>query len=58
MTHLPTLGLVIVAFPKLVPFGHGYSHFMKGCVVDMFHFPMFSFDALGRHFEFLVIFLM
>ncbi|WKS95274.1 lipoprotein signal peptidase [Riemerella columbina] len=19
-------------------FGHGYSHFMKGCVVDMFHF--------------------
>ena len=37
---------------KLVPFGHGYSHFMKGCVVDMFHFPMFSFDALGRHFEF------
>jgi lipoprotein signal peptidase len=25
---------------------------MKGCVVDMFHFPMFSFDLFGRHFEF------
>lgn len=25
---------------KLVPFGEGYSHFMKGCVVDMLHFPM------------------
>lgn len=25
---------------KMVPFGEGYSHFMKGCVVDMFHFPM------------------
>lgn len=21
-------------------FGHGYSHFLKGCVVDMFHFPL------------------
>lgn len=37
---------------NLVPFGQGYSHFMKGCVVDMFHFPMFSFDLFGRHFEF------
>lgn len=37
---------------KISEFGHGYSHFMKGCVVDMFHFPLFSFNALGRHFEF------
>ncbi|WP_018675210.1 lipoprotein signal peptidase [Riemerella columbina] len=22
----------------LTAFGHGYSHFLKGCVVDMFHF--------------------
>lgn len=28
---------------KLVPFGHGYSHFMKGCVVDMFHFGFFKY---------------
>lgn len=33
-------------------FGNGYSHFLKGCVVDMFHFPLFSFDVFGRHFEF------
>lgn len=25
---------------KVVPFGEGYSHFMKGCVVDMLHFPL------------------
>lgn len=25
---------------EVVPFGQGYSHFMKGCVVDMFHFPI------------------
>lgn len=25
---------------KLVPFQGGYSHFMKGCVVDMLHFPL------------------
>ncbi len=25
---------------KLVPFGDGYAGFMKGCVVDMFHFPL------------------
>ena len=25
---------------------------MKGWVVDMFHFPLFSFDAFGKHFEF------
>jgi hypothetical protein len=23
---------------KVVPFGEGYSHFMKGCVVDMLAF--------------------
>lgn len=37
---------------QLTAFGHGYSHFMKGCVVDMFHFPLVEFDAFGRHFEF------
>ena len=37
---------------KLTEFGAGYSHFMKGCVVDMFHFPIVEFDAFGRHFEF------
>lgn len=25
---------------KAVPFGEGYSDFMKGCVVDMLHFPL------------------
>jgi len=25
---------------QLTQFGHGYSHFMKGCVVDMLHFPL------------------
>ena len=24
----------------IVPFGEGYSHFMKGCVVDMIHFDL------------------
>lgn len=28
---------------KLVSFGHGYSSFMKGCVVDMFHFDFFKY---------------
>ncbi len=44
---------------KLVPFGEGYSHFMKGCVVDMFHFPIFDWDVPsnfpligGTHIEF------
>ncbi|SDE18522.1 lipoprotein signal peptidase [Riemerella columbipharyngis] len=37
---------------RLVPLGQGYSSFMKGCVVDMFHFPLFNFDFAGRHFEF------
>lgn len=30
---------------KLVNFGEGYSHFMKGCVVDMFHFPLVDFTV-------------
>lgn len=37
---------------KFSEFGNGYSHFMKGCVVDMFHFPLFSFNIFGKHFEF------
>lgn len=37
---------------QFTEFGNGYSHFMKGCVVDMFHFPMFSFNLFGKHFEF------
>lgn len=44
---------------KIVPLGEGYSHFMKGCVVDMFHFPMIdfwvpeSFPLIGgKHIEF------
>ena len=37
---------------KVVEFGQGYSHFMKGCVVDMLHFPLFDFTIGGRHFEF------
>lgn len=37
---------------KFSEFGNGYSHFMKGCVVDMFHFPLFSFNLFGKHFEF------
>lgn len=28
----------------LVPWGHGYGSFMYGKVVDMFYFPLFSFD--------------
>jgi signal peptidase II len=44
---------------QITPFGEGYSHFMKGCVVDMFHFPIFEFtvpDSFpiigGKHIEF------
>ncbi len=44
---------------KLVSFGEGYSHFMKGCVVDMFHFPMVDWHVPenwpmvgGKHIEF------
>lgn len=44
---------------KLTSFGNGYSHFMKGCVVDMFHFPLVDWNVPeswpligGRHLEF------
>ncbi|MEG0927645.1 lipoprotein signal peptidase [Chryseobacterium sp.] len=44
---------------KIVPFGQGYSSFMKGCVVDMFHFPLVDWyvpDSWpiigGKHLEF------
>ena len=44
---------------KVVSFGQGYSHFMKGCVVDMLHFPMVdwwvpeSWPLIGgKHLEF------
>ncbi|WP_226063378.1 lipoprotein signal peptidase [Kaistella polysaccharea] len=44
---------------KVVPFGQGYSTFMKGCVVDMLHFPLVdwyvpeSFPIIGgKHIEF------
>ena len=44
---------------ELVPFGEGYSSLMYGNVVDMFYFPLFSFDwplwmpfVGGEHFIF------
>ncbi len=44
---------------SLVPFGEGYGDFMYGNVVDMFYFPLFSFDwpawvpfVGGEHFIF------
>ncbi len=44
---------------KLTAFGQGYSHFMKGCVVDMLHFPLVdwwvpeSWPLIGgKHIEF------
>ncbi len=44
---------------SLVPFGEGYASFMYGNVVDMFYFPLFSFDwplwvpfVGGEHFIF------
>jgi len=44
---------------KVVPFGSGYSTFMKGCVVDMLHFPLVDWDVPenwpiigGIHIEF------
>ena len=44
---------------KVVPFGEGYSTFMKGCVVDMLHFPLVDWHVPpnipligGRHIEF------
>lgn len=44
---------------KFAEFGHGYSTFMKGCVVDMLHFPLVDWyvpDSWpiigGKHIEF------
>lgn len=44
---------------KLVPLGEGYSTFMKGCVVDMLHFPLVDWYVPeswpligGKHLEF------
>jgi signal peptidase II len=44
---------------KVVPFGEGYSNFMKGCVVDMLHFPLVDWHVPptipligGKHIEF------
>lgn len=44
---------------KFVSFGHGYSSFMKGCVVDMLHFPIVDWNVPsnwpligGKHLEF------
>ncbi|WP_294281874.1 lipoprotein signal peptidase [uncultured Chryseobacterium sp.] len=44
---------------KLVPIGHGYSTFMRGCVVDMLHFPLVDWNVPeswpligGKHIEF------
>ncbi|KEY18254.1 lipoprotein signal peptidase [Kaistella antarctica] len=44
---------------KTVPFGEGYSSFMKGCVVDMLHFPLVDWHVPptipligGKHIEF------
>lgn len=44
---------------KVVPFGEGYSNFMKGCVVDMLHFPLVDWWVPenwpligGKHIEF------
>ena len=44
---------------KTVPFGEGYSTFMKGCVVDMLHFPLVDWHVPptipligGKHIEF------
>lgn len=44
---------------QFVPFGEGYSHFMKGCVVDMLYFPLVDWNVPeswpiigGKHIEF------
>lgn len=44
---------------KLVSVGNGYSHFMKGCVVDMLHFDLLDYNVPpnwpligGMHLEF------
>lgn len=37
---------------QFAPFGQGYSHLMKGCVVDMLHFPLIDTYIGGYHIEF------
>lgn len=44
---------------KTAALGHGYSSFMKGCVVDMLHFPLVDWNVPenfpiigGKHIEF------
>ena len=44
---------------KVVEFGNGYSTFMRGCVVDMLHFPLVNWNVPeswpligGKHIEF------
>lgn len=44
---------------KLTAFGQGYSTFMRGCVVDMLHFPLVDWNVPeswpligGKHIEF------
>lgn len=37
---------------NLVPFGKGYSEFMKGCVVDMLHFPLVDTQIGNTRIEF------
>ncbi|RZJ44428.1 MAG: lipoprotein signal peptidase [Chryseobacterium sp.] len=44
---------------KITSLGHGYSNFMKGCVVDMLHFPLVDWTVPenwpiigGKHIEF------
>lgn len=44
---------------KIVGFGNGYSTFMRGCVVDMLHFPLVDWNVPeswpligGKHIEF------
>lgn len=32
---------------RFTPLGQGYSHFMKGCVVDMLHFPIVNWQTPG-----------
>lgn len=37
---------------QITAFGQGYSQFMKGCVVDMLHFPLFTYTWNGEQHEF------
>ena len=48
-----------VGYDGVSSFGEGYSGFMRGCVVDMLHFPLFNFTVPegvplvgGQHVEF------